>query len=341
MTDKLLLRALAGETLSPPPVWLMRQAGRYLPEYRKVRAEAGSFLDLCYSPDFAVEVTHQPIRRYALDAAILFSDILVVPHALGQTVSFREGEGPVLTPIGLATDLEGLNSGGLLTHMTPVLETVKRLSSSLPSSCTLIGFAGAPWTVATYMIEGGSSKDFLKTKRMMWDQPELFGRIMELLISATETYLSAQVEAGAEVLQLFDSWAGALPETEFRRWVIEPMVRLTANLRAKHPQIKIIGFPKGAGILYREYVLATKVDGVSLDSSVPLDWAAEVLQPLATIQGNIDPILLAVGGEALDLAVDRLKRVLGKGPYIANLGHGIIPSTPPDHVARLIGRIRS
>ena len=341
MTDKLLLRALNGEVLSPPPIWLMRQAGRYLPEYRKVRAEAGSFLDLCYSPDFAVEVTHQPIRRYQLDAAILFSDILVVPHALGQTVSFKEGEGPVLTPICSATDLDGLNSLGLLTHLAPVLETVKRLASSLPASCTLIGFSGAPWTVATYMIEGGSSKDFLKTKRMMWQQPELFGKIMDLLISATETYLSAQVDAGAEVLQIFDSWAGALPETEFRKWVIAPMVKLVTNLRAKHPKIKIIGFPKGAGILYRDYVLETKVDGVSLDSSVPLSWAAEVLQPLTTVQGNIDPILLAVGGEALDLAADHLKKVLGKGPYIANLGHGIIPSTPPENVGNLVQRLRA
>ena len=319
----------------------MRQAGRYLPEYRKVRAEAGSFLDLCYSPDFAVEVTHQPIRRYHLDAAILFSDILVIPHALGQSVAFKEGEGPVLTPICLATDLDGLNADGLLDHLKPVLETVRRLSQTLPPECTLIGFSGAPWTVATYMIEGGSSKDFLKTKRMMWDQPQLFARIMDLLVSATCQYLSAQVEAGAEVIQIFDSWAGALPEAEFRQWVIAPMVKLVTYLRAKHPHIKIIGFPKGAGVLYRDYVLATKVDGVSLDWTVPLDWAAEVLQPLTTVQGNLDPILLAVGGETLDLAVDNLKRQLGKGPYIANLGHGIIPSTPPENVDRLVKRLRA
>ena len=341
LTTKLLLRALAGETLDPPPIWLMRQAGRYLPEYRKTRAEAGSFLDLCYSPDFAVEVTHQPIRRYGLDAAILFSDILVVPHALGQNVSFKEGEGPVLTPICSATDLDGLDAFGLLDHLKPVLETVGRLSKTLPPACTLIGFAGAPWTVATYMIEGGSSKDFLKTKRMMWDQPQLFSRLMDLVARATETYLSAQVAAGAEVLQVFDSWAGALPEEEFKRWVIKPMVEMVATLRAKHPTVKIIGFPKGAGILYRDYVLDTKVDGISLDASVPLDWAAERLQPLATVQGNIDPILVAVGGDALDHAADRLKSILGKGPFIANLGHGLIPSTPPENVQRLISRLRS
>ena len=336
-----MLRALNGEVLSPPPIWLMRQAGRYLPEYRKVRAEAGSFLDLCYNPDFAVEVTHQPIRRYALDAAILFSDILVVPHGLGQQVAFKEGEGPVLTPISSATDLDNLDSQGLLQKLTPVLETVRRLSQTLPPETTLIGFSGAPWTVATYMIEGGSSKDFAKSKRMMWQQPELFARIMDLLTEATITYLSAQVDAGAEVLQIFDSWAGALPEAEFRRWAIGPMVKLVETLRAKHPDIKIIGFPKGAGIMYRDYVLATKVDGVSLDWTVPLDWAAEILQPLATVQGNLDPILLAAGGDVLDMAVDDLKRKLGKGPYIANLGHGIIPSTPPENVERLVKRLRS
>jgi len=341
LPTKRLLRSLAGETLSPPPIWLMRQAGRYLPEYRQVRAQAGSFLDLCYSPDFAVEVTHQPIRRYGFDAAILFSDILVVPHALGQTVSFKEGEGPVLTPICSASDLDGLDSLTLLTRLEPVLETVRRLSQTLPSDCTLIGFAGAPWTVATYMIEGGSSKDFVKAKRLMWDQPQVFAKLMDLLTTATETYLSAQVDAGAEVLQIFDTWAGVLPEEYFRRWVIDPMVKLVSNLKAKHPKIKIIGFPKGAGILYRDYVLNTKVDGISLDSGVPLAWAAETLQPLATLQGNIDPILVAVGGEALDKAVDYLKKTLGKGPYIANLGHGIIPSTPPENVDRLVKRLRS
>jgi len=340
LTTKYLLRALAGETLSPPPVWLMRQAGRYLPEYRKVRADAGSFLDLCYNPDLAVEVTHQPIRRYNLDAAILFSDILVIPHALGRTVSFKEGEGPVLTPIGLATDLDGLNIDGLLDPLKPVLETVRRLSQTLPSSCTLIGFAGAPWTVATYMIEGGSSKDFAASKRMMWEKPDLFARLMDILTEATIRYLSAQVDAGAEVLQVFDSWAGILPEPEFKRWCIGPMVKIVQALKTKHPTIKIIGFPKGAGILYRDYVVETKVDGVSLDWTVPLEWAAETLQPLTTVQGNLDPILVAVGGDVMDQAVDRLISVLGKGPFIANLGHGIIPSTPPENVDRLIKRIR-
>jgi len=340
LTTKLLLRALAGETLSPPPVWLMRQAGRYLPEYRQTRQQAGSFLDLCYNPDLAVEVTHQPIRRYGLDAAILFSDILVIPHALGRTVSFLEGEGPVLTPICSATDLASLNGEGLLDRLAPVLETVKRLAATLPSACALIGFAGAPWTVATYMIEGGSSKDFAKSKRLMWQQPDVFASLMETVTDATIRYLSAQVTAGAEVLQLFDSWAGVLPELEFRRWCIEPMAKIVAALKELHPAIKIIGFPKGAGILYRDYVAATKVDGISIDWTVPLEWAAEVLQPMATVQGNIDPIAVEVGGEVMDMAVDRLLRILGKGPFIANLGHGIVLSTPPENVKRLVDRIR-
>jgi uroporphyrinogen decarboxylase len=335
------MRALNGEILSPPPIWLMRQAGRYLPEYRKIRAEAGSFLDLCYSPEFAVEVTHQPIRRFNLDAAILFSDILVVPHALGQAVTFKEGEGPVLTPICSAMDLDRLSTSTLLEHLAPVFKILTDLSQTLPSTCSLIGFSGAPWTLATYMIEGGSSKDFVQTKRMMWEQPALFSRLITLLTDAIKIYLSAQIEAGAEILQLFDSWAGALPEIEFKRWVIQPMCEIVETLRAKYPKIKIIGFPKGAGILYLDYVKATKVDGISLDFTVPLQWAADVLQPLATLQGNIDPILVAAGGEALDLACDRLRKVWGGGAYIANLGHGIIPSTPPDNVLRLVNRLRS
>ena len=335
------LATLDGAAQSVPPIWLMRQAGRYLPEYRQIRAEAQSFLHFCYTPKLAVEATLQPIRRFGFDAAILFSDILVIPDALGQKVGFETGEGPRLTPIATQADFDALRMDLDMDRIGKVLETVGLVRAALPSETALIGFCGAPWTVATYMIEGGSSKDFLKTKRMMWDQPQLFSRLMDLVARATETYLSAQVAAGAEVLQVFDSWAGALPEEEFKRWVIKPMVEMVATLRAKHPTVKIIGFPKGAGILYRDYVLDTKVDGISLDASVPLDWAAERLQPLATVQGNIDPILVAVGGDALDHAADRLKSILGKGPFIANLGHGLIPSTPPENVQRLISRLRS
>ncbi|AVM75507.1 uroporphyrinogen decarboxylase [Magnetospirillum gryphiswaldense] len=338
---KPFLRALAGETITPPPFWLMRQAGRYLPEYRATRTQAGSFLDLCYNPELAVEVTLQPLRRYGFDAAILFSDILVVPDGLGQGVAFKEGEGPVLTPIRSARDLDGLDISGLHDRMAPVYATVAGLSKAIPATTALIGFSGAPWTVATYMIEGGGSKDFSQAKKLMWAEPETFARLMELLIEATGQYLIRQIDAGAEAIQIFDTWAGALPETEFRRWVIEPARRLVERIHSERPGVPVIGFPRGAGILYEAYVTETKVDGVSLDSSVPLDWAARVLQPKCTVQGNLDPILLVAGGDALDAGIDRVLNTLGKGPFIFNLGHGIIPPTPPENVARLAQRVKA
>lgn len=340
-TTKPFLRALAGETLTPPPFWLMRQAGRYLPEYRATRGQAGSFLDLCYNPELAVEVTLQPLRRYGFDAAILFSDILVVPHGLGQNVAFKEGEGPVLTPIRSAMDLNALDLSGLHQRMAPVYATVNGLSKAIPATTALIGFSGAPWTVATYMVEGGSSKDFANTKRLMWSEPQTFARLMELLIEATGQYLIQQIDNGAEAIQIFDTWAGALPETEFRAWVIEPARRLVKRIHSERPGVPVIGFPRGAGVLYEAYVTETKVDGVSLDSSVPLDWAARVLQPKCTVQGNLDPILLVAGGEALDAGIDRVLAALGKGPFIFNLGHGITPPTPPENVARLAERIKA
>ncbi len=338
---KPFLRALAGETITPPPFWLMRQAGRYLPEYRATRTQAGSFLDLCYNPELAVEVTLQPLRRYGFDAAILFSDILVVPDGLGQGVAFKEGEGPVLTPIRSARDLDGLDISGLHDRMAPVYATVAGLSKAIPATTALIGFSGAPWTVATYMIEGGGSKDFSQAKKLMWSEPETFARLMELLIEATGQYLIRQIDAGAEAIQIFDTWAGALPETEFRKWVIEPARRLVERIHSERPGIPVIGFPRGAGILYEAYVTETKVDGVSLDSSVPLDWAARVLQSKCTVQGNLDPILLVAGGDALDAGIDRVLNTLGKGPFIFNLGHGIIPPTPPENVARLAQRVKA
>lgn len=340
-STKPFLRALAGETLTPPPFWLMRQAGRYLPEYRATRAQAGSFLDLCYNPELAVEVTLQPLRRYGFDAAILFSDILVVPDGLGQRVAFKEGEGPVLTPIRSAMDLDGLDISGLHQRMSPVYSTVKGLSAAIPATTALIGFAGAPWTVATYMIEGGGSKDFAQTKRLMWSEPETFARLMDLLVEATGQYLIRQIDNGAEAVQIFDTWAGALPEAEFRRWVIEPARVLAERIHSERPGIPVIGFPRGAGILYENYVTETKVDGVSLDTAVPLEWAARVLQPKCTVQGNLDPILLVAGGEALDAGIDYVLKMLGKGPFIFNLGHGITPPTPPDNVARLAERVKA
>nr|WP_153344126.1 uroporphyrinogen decarboxylase [Roseospira navarrensis] len=336
------MRALGGEAVWPPPVWLMRQAGRYLPEYRATRADAGGFLDLCYTPDFAVEVTLQPLRRYNFDAAILFSDILVVPHALGQHVAFKQGEGPVLDALKDEADLAKLDTGRVLDHMRPVLETVAGLSKAIPETTALIGFAGAPWTVATYMIEGGGSKDFATTKAWAYGRPDLFARLIDTLVTATGDYLIAQIDAGAEAIQIFDTWAGALPEADFMRWVVDPIGRIAARIRSERPGVPVIGFPRGAGVLYPTFVRETGVVGVSLDTSVPCDWAVEAVQPLAVTQGNLDPIHLVAGGDAQDAATDHILRTLcGKNPHIFNLGHGIVPQTPPENVARLMERIRN
>ena len=318
----------------------MRQAGRYRPEYRATRTQAGSFLELCYNPELATEVTLQPLRRYGFDAAILFSDILVIPHALGQHLAFKEGEGPVLTPIRSAMDLDGLSLSGLHDRLAPVYETVSRLAKAIPAATALIGFAGAPWTVATYMIEGHGSKDFAQAKGMMFGQPELFARLMALLVQATGDYLIRQIDNGAETIQIFDTWAGALPEDQFERWVIAPTRAIVARIKAERPGVPVIGFPRQAGILIKRYVVETGVDGVSLDPGVPLEWAATELQPICTVQGNLDPLLLVAGGEALDAGIDRVLKGLGRGRFIFNLGHGIVPPTPPENVARLAERIK-
>jgi uroporphyrinogen decarboxylase len=338
---KPFLQSLKGDVLTPPPCWLMRQAGRYLPEYREIRRQSKGFLDLCYSPEKATEVTLQPLRRYGFDAAILFSDILVVPDALGQPVRFEEGEGPKLTPLRNTDQLDALTLDGFQDRLRPVYETVSRLHKAIPTSTALIGFSGAPWTVATYMVEGGSSKEFLETKAMAYGQPQLFQRLIDLLVTATGDYLIAQIDHGAEVIQLFDSWAGALPEDEFKTWVIAPTRRLVDRLKSERPGIPVIGFPKGAGALYQAFVEQTGVDAVSLDTSIPLDWAVKTLQPKVTLQGNLDPAMVVVGGEALDRSVDRILSVCSEGPFIFNLGHGILQTTPPDHVARLVERVRA
>ncbi|GAB6052451.1 uroporphyrinogen decarboxylase [Magnetospira thiophila] len=334
-SDKTMLRALAGETLSRPPFWLMRQAGRYLAEYRAVRKNARNFLEFCHSPDLAVEVTLQPLRRYGMDAAILFSDILVIPDALGQKVEFREGEGPVLQPIRSAAELQALSLDGLLDHMAPIFETVRRLSHEIPETTALIGFAGAPWTVATYMVEGKGSKDYPITRSWAYGDPQTFSKLIDLLVEATALYLIEQVKNGAEILQLFDSWAGVLPPSEFRRWVIEPTITLVQRVKAACPDVPIIGFPRGAGLQYVDFVRETGVDGVSLDSTIPVTWAAETLQPHCTLQGNMDNMLLVAGGTAMEQELNHILDVLGQGPFIFNLGHGIVPQTPPEHVARL------
>ncbi|MBI3706788.1 MAG: uroporphyrinogen decarboxylase, partial [Proteobacteria bacterium] len=291
---KSLVRALRGEVQARPNFWFMRQAGRYLPEYRALRAKAKDFIALCLSPELAAEITLQPVHRFAMDAAILFSDILMVPYGLGQKVEFREGEGPILAPVASAADIAALEAklDGLTKRVAPVFETVRLVAARLPVDTALIGFCGAPWTVATYMVEGGTSRDFTRVRRLAYAEPEAFQRLIDVLIEASLAYLAAQIKAGAEAVQIFDSWAGILPEAEFQRWCIEPMRELVQRLRDQHASVPIIAFPKGAGLYYPEYVARTGVEAIGIDSTVPLEWAAAVLQPEVTVQGNLDPLLL-------------------------------------------------
>ena len=337
---KPLLNVLAGQAIHPAPIWLMRQAGRYLPEYRKTRAKAASFLEFCFTPDLAVEASLQPIRRFALDGVILFSDILVLPHALGRKVVFVEGKGPVLEPLRHAHELDRLTPQAVRESLAAVFETLRRLRQELPKDVTLIGFAGAPWTVACYMVEGEGSRDFQAVRRLAYREPALFARLIGLLTDSTIDYLSAQIEAGAETLQIFDSWAGSLAEAELRRWSLEPLTRIVAALKQRHPEVPVILFPRGAGVLYREFALASGAAALSLDSSLPLAWAAEELQQRTTLQGNLDPLLLLEGGDAMREGAERILRMLGNGPFVFNLGHGILPDTPPEHVAELVDLVR-
>ncbi len=338
--DKPLLRALAGETLERPPIWLMRQAGRYLPEYRALRATAGGFLDLCLTPTLAAEVTLQPIRRFAMDGAILFSDILIVPHGLTQPLSFREGEGPILEPIADAAALGRLKPTGFRDRVAPIAETVRRVRADLPAVVTLIGFAGSPWTVATYMVEGGSSREFGRTKRWLYGDPDGFAALIAQLVETTVDYLCLQIEAGVEAVQLFDSWAGVLAQPAFQRWVVEPNAAIIAALRARHPDVPVILFPRGAGLNYTA-VTAIGAAGLGLDTVVPVDWAREILQPHVALQGNLDPQVLVTGGAALAREATRIRDALSGGPFIFNLGHGIVPETPPEHVAELVRLVRA
>lgn len=340
-TTKPLIEALKGRKTAVPPVWLMRQAGRYLPEYREVRRQAGGFLDLCFNADFAVEVTLQPIRRFGFDAAILFSDILVVPHGLGAEVSFREGEGPVLKPVRSEPEIAALSLSGMVGRLGTVYEIVGRLSRMLPPAAALIGFAGAPWTVATYLVEGGTSRDFRIAREWALGRPDEFAVLIGILEAATFEHLSAQVAAGAETVQIFDSWAGILPEAAFRRFVIEPTRRIVERLRARHSGLPVIGFPRGAGLLYEAYFNETGVTAVGLDQTVPLGFARDRLQKIGPVQGNLDPVLLVIGGKPMEEATDAIRAGLGGSPFIFNLGHGILPETPPENVARLVERVRS
>ena len=337
---KRLLRALAGERLEVPPIWLMRQAGRYLPEYRALRVRAGGFVELCLNPELAAEATLQPVRRFGLDAAILFSDILMVPMALGQEVSFAENEGPVLAPMARGALEMGFTMGSFHERLAAVYEAVARAADALPSDVALIGFAGAPWTVASYMIEGRTSRDFANAKLFAFTQPKAFASLLELLIEATAAYLVRQVKAGAEVLQLFDSWAGALGECEFDAWCIEPIRRIVSLVREACPEVPIIAFPRGAGVGYRRFVERAGVDAVSVDPAVPLAWAARELQPKVALQGNLEPLMLVTGGNAMRRAAERILASWGKGAFIFNLGHGVLQTTPPEHVAMLVEIVR-
>lgn len=338
MVERKLVKVLNGETVFPPPIWLMRQAGRYLPEYRATRAEAGSFLDLCYSPDYAVEVTLQPIRRFGLDAAILFSDILVIPDALDRGVRFEEGRGPLMEPID-AAGIAGLKSQGAIDRLAPVIETVSRLRRELPDETALIGFCGAPWTVATYMIAGHGTPEQAPARLFGYQEPEAFAALLDILADLSADYLCRQIEAGADVVQIFDSWAGVLGEQAFENYAVRPVKRIIDQVRARHPDAKIIAFAKGAGILLENYRARTGADAIGLDWSVPLSFAKR-LQNQGAVQGNLDPMLMIAGGEPLDSGVDAILDTLGKGPLIFNLGHGITPQADPENVTRLVERVR-
>jgi uroporphyrinogen decarboxylase len=341
VSNKALLKTLLGETSDRPPFWLMRQAGRYLPEYRVLRTRAENFLDLCFTPEMAIEVTIQPLRRFAMDAAILFSDILVVPYALGQEVRFETGTGPVLDPIRNAHDSEILTMDEVQNRLAPVYRTVSGVAAAMPAGTTLIGFAGAPWTVATYMVEGGSSRNYENIKRWSFSDSEEFQGLIDIVVDATAGYLIEQARHGADVLQLFDTWAGVLSETAFERWCFEPIIKIVERVKQACPDVPIIVFPRGVGVQYERFARHPLIDGVSLDTSMPLSWARDHLQPHCVVQGNLDPILLVSGGDMLVGEVNRILDVLAPGPFIFNLGHGIVPETPPENVGLLTETIRS
>ena len=339
-TGKPLLRVLGGERVDPPPIWLMRQAGRYLPEYRALRARAGSFMTLCLEPELAAEATLQPIRRFGFDAAILFSDILMVPHGLGQKVGFEEGVGPQLEPVRDERGLDGLRTEAVAQRLAPVYAAIRLVRSSLPAETALIGFAGAPWTVASYMIEGGPTQNFAKSRAWIAERPAGFARLIDRLVEATTAHLSAQLDAGAEVLQLFDSWSGALAEPERRRWCLEPAAAIVAAVKRRHPQARLILFPRGAGELYAAYAALPGVDALSLDSETDPDWARDRLQRVGALQGNLNPRLLIEGGAAMRTAVARILAAMADRPFVFNLGHGILPETPIEHVTELLALVR-
>jgi uroporphyrinogen decarboxylase len=337
--DKPLLAVLRGECLSPPPMWMMRQAGRYLPEYRELRREKGSFLDLVYDSAAEAEITLQPMRRFSeIDAAILFSDILIVPFAIGQNLTLVTGEGPRLTPPLVSSALDQLTA--YPARLDSIYETVRKVRAELPEDKTLIGFAGSPWTVATYMIAGEGSRDQSDARRMAYSDPGAFGEIITRIEEVTLTYLSGQVEAGAEALQLFDSWAGSLSPAQFEQWVIAPTARLVSTLKQRHPDVPVIGFPKGAGGKLGAYTRETGVDAIGLDETVDPAWAAKELPDALPLQGNLDPLALIAGGQPLQRAVKRILDAFAGRPHIFNLGHGILQETPIANVEQLIALVK-
>ena len=338
---KPIVSVLQGERQAVPPIWLMRQAGRYLPEYRAIRQRTDNFLDLCFDPKLAAEVTLQPIRRFAFDAAIIFSDILVIPHALGQHVSFAQADGPRLDAINDAAGLRVLRRQVDQAVLKPVYETIERVRKELPAGVALLGFCGAPWTLATYMIAGMGTADQLPAREFAYRDPDAFAALMDILVEASAAYLIRQFEAGVDAVQIFDTWAGVLPPDGFDSYCIEPCRRIIAKVRERIPAAKIIGFPRGAGTRLRKFAATVAVDAVGLDWTVDFAFARDEIQNRRPVQGNLDPLALLVGGAALDRAVDRILESFAAGPFIFNLGHGVLPDTPIAHVERLVARVRS
>jgi uroporphyrinogen decarboxylase len=337
---KPFIDVLSGQRQAIPPVWMMRQAGRYLPEYREIRARAGGFLDLCFTPELAAEVTLQPIRRFGFDAAIIFSDILVIPYALGRSVRFEVGEGPRLEPLDDPGKVNSLSPRADLGRLEPVFEALRIVRGTLDPKTALIGFCGAPWTVATYMVAGQGTPDQAPARMMAYRHPDAFAKMIDVLVDNSIDYLLAQLAAGADALQIFDTWAGVLPPAEFARWSIEPTRRIVAGVRAKVPDAKIIGFPRGAGALLPAYVEATGVNAVSIDWTAEPSFIRERVQTRVAVQGNLDPLVLITGGDALDRAVDNVLANFAQGRMIFNLGHGIQPETPIAHVEQMLRRVR-
>jgi uroporphyrinogen decarboxylase len=339
--NKKLLKVLNGQREKIPPVWMMRQAGRYLPEYRATRERAGSFLDLCFNPQLAAEVTLQPIRRFGFDGAILFSDILVIPHALDRKVDFVAGEGPKLEPIEDVPTARSIRRDVDHGKLDPVYETIRLVKSKLPPEVTFLGFCGAPWTVATYMIAGHGTPDQEPARLFAYRHPDTFDDLLQVLVKASAEYLIRQLKAGVDAVQIFDTWAGILPPEEFARWCMAPLRRIILSVRDEIPDAKIIGFPRGAGTMLERYVTELPIDAVGLDWMIDKSFARERIQKVKPVQGNLDPLALMAGGEALDRAVDDVMRAFSDGPFIFNLGHGITPQTPIENVERMVKRVRA